>query len=119
MSKNDPDSVLGREPDLDSNPIVDGASVADSGGVSGSDLAPNPHRASDPKSDRPRTKHRAVVRLSRVDRLRLEAGEIEDPYQAVGKPEPSSQTDSNASQPRDKTEKGRDAWLRQNVPPHW
>lgn len=71
------------------------------------------------KNGKPKAKRRAVVRLSRVDQLRLEAGEIEDPYQAVGKPEPLSQADADDSQTQNKAEKGHDAWLRQNVPPHW
>ncbi len=65
-----------------------------------------------------KAKRRAVVRLSEVDRRRLESGEIADPYQAVGKPDPLNaldRDDEEPSMPRSR----RDSWLQQNVPPHW
>lgn len=68
---------------------------------------------------KPKRKRRAVVRLSRVDQRRLESGEIEDPYQAVGKPEPLSKLDDDDTGPEGNSESGRDNWLKQNVPPHW
>ncbi|MFZ1381330.1 MAG: hypothetical protein WAS54_00910 [Scrofimicrobium sp.] len=109
MTKNgaDPssDSDSGWTPTV--GPVAGSASGADSGPVS------------NPTGGKPKAKHRAVVRLSRVDQLRLEAGEIDDPYQAVGKPEPLSQVDADDSRAQNKAEKGHDAWLRQNVPPHW
>lgn len=70
------------------------------------------------ESPEPKKKRRGVVRLSRVDQLRLDSGEIDDPYQAVGKPEPQSKIDDNSGEVAP-AGSGHDKWLKQNVPPHW
>lgn len=67
-----------------------------------------------------RPRPRGVVRLSSVDQRRLREGEIQDPYQAVGKPEPRSRHDPDAdSSDTGLPELSTDTWLKQNVPPHW
>lgn len=69
-------------------------------------------------------RRRAVVRLSAEDQRRLDAGEIADAYQAVGKPEPRPKSES-APLPRSAggsipaEQSARDTWLKENVPPHW
>ncbi|MFC7404804.1 hypothetical protein [Georgenia alba] len=62
----------------------------------------------------PRRRHRRVVRLSEVDRRRLEAGELEGPVQAL------HARDEAAPAPQDEdTRSGDDERLLRDVPPHW
>lgn len=63
--------------------------------------------------------HRRVVRLSDVDRRRLEAGEISDPTQALHEPENSGRHDAGAEPDRGAPRSENDERLRRDIPPHW
>lgn len=89
---------------------------------------------------------KVVIRLSRVDLERLQRGEIENAQAAVREPEPRfteqaarvgedaggdrrtggsrgasgrRATTSDADYDRDPSQRSKDAWLTENVPPHW
>lgn len=62
---------------------------------------------------------KAAVRLSRVDLERLARGEVTDSMAAVREPEPRLSTEKVLPVSGGLPERETDAWLKENVPPHW